>query len=502
MRTFPGPRLIRPPALFPLADPLRDSLERAVSGRYTVVRELGRGGMGAVYLAQDVALDRPVAIKVLPTEFAVQPTLRERFVREARLAGSLSHPNIIHVHAVEEHGDLLAIVMQYVDGETLLQRVARAGPYDPQDLARLLQDIAWALGYAHGRGIVHRDVKPDNLMIERGTGRTLIMDFGIARKEQATTLTEVGQSIGTPTYMSPEQAAAEEIDGRSDVYSLGCVGFFAATGRPPFVAPSAHKLLMMHLTEAPPTVRSVRESFPEKLDDVITRCLAKEPEARFTNAEALAESISDLRLRTREIDPMLRLFHQQTAQSFQALLILVIVFTLLWEAVPAGDEALRLLVAVLFCTMSLTIVIQVFDRVRYAVRRGFTVQDVQAAFTAIGDEVRQAREQLMGDPVEGARITRRRRFAMFGGLVGGLSMPLAVHLLSEQQGMRRSFSATGTLTLIAGAVLIGISIAFWAMRPVRVTLAQRLAGRFWSGRLGRRIFARAEGRYARELARG
>lgn len=490
-----------PPAL-PIADPLRDSLERAVAGRYTVLRELGRGGMGAVYLAQDLSLDRPVAIKVLPPELAVQPTLRERFVREARLAGSLSHPNIIHVHAVEERGDLLAIVMQYVDGETLVQRIARTGPYDPQDVARLMQDIAWALGYAHGRGIVHRDVKPDNLIIERGTGRTLIMDFGIARKEQATSLTEVGQSIGTPTYMSPEQAAAEDVDGRSDVYSLGCVGFFAATGRPPFVAPSAHKLLMMHLTEAAPSIGSVRAGFPEKFDAIVSRCLAKERGERFTTAEALAEAIGDLQLRTREVAPLLRLFHQQTAQSLQALLTLVLLLVAYWAARPQADPALDLLVSILFLTVSITVVIHVFDRVRYAVRRGFTVQDVQTAFTAIGDEIRTAREQLMSDPAERRRNIRRRWFAAIAGFTGGASWPIALWWLSEQgTGGVRRFTGTGALTLILGTVCVGISIAFWATRPVRVTLAQRIEGHFWSSRPGRWIFARAERRYAREVSR-
>jgi serine/threonine-protein kinase len=294
-----------------MGDPIRESLEKSVAGRYAVLRELGRGGMGAVFLATDLSLDREVAIKVLPPELAVQPALRERFVREARLAASLSHPNIVHVHAVEEHGDLLAFVMQYVDGETLTERVARSGPYDAQDCARLLQDTAWALGYAHARGIVHRDVKPDNLLIERGTGRALIMDFGIARQERATNLTEVGHSIGTPHYMSPEQAAAEQVDGRSDLYSLGCVGFFAATGRPPFEAESAHKLLMQHLTVPAPAVATVRAEFPTGLSAVIARALEKDPADRFATGEAMADAIGALQLRSREVAPLLRLFHSR-----------------------------------------------------------------------------------------------------------------------------------------------------------------------------------------------
>ena len=478
---------------------LRAALEQSVSGRYNILRELGRGGMGAVFLAQDLALDREVAIKVLPPELAEQPSLRERFVREARLAASLSHPNIVHVHAVEEQGDLLAIVMQFVDGETLTQRVARSGPYDAPDIARLLQDTAWALGYAHGRGVVHRDVKPDNLMIERGTGRALILDFGIARQERSVGLTEAGQSIGTPHYMSPEQAAAEEVDGRSDLYSLGCVGFFAATGRPLFDEPRAHKLLMRHLTEPAPSIASVREGFPEGLDRVIGRLLAKDPNARYDSGEALAEGISDLQMRSREVAPVLRLFHQQTAQSFQALAAMLLVFAVFWWFAPVQDTALRLMIAIMFAVVSFTIVTQSLDRVRYAVRRGFTVDDVQAAFRHIGDEVQQARDQLISDPLERARIQRRKRFAITSGFVGGFFIPMFVRALRGGRGIFDEVQGTGTLLLILVTVAVGSSVAMWAMRPVRVTMAQRLAGRFWGSRLGRRVFARAEERYSKEM---
>jgi len=457
--------------------------------------------MGAVFLAEDLSLDREVAIKVLPPELAVNGTLRERFVREAKLAASLSHPNIVHVHAVEEQGDLLAIVMQYVDGESLTERIARSGPYDAADLAKLLQDTAWALGYAHARGIVHRDVKPDNLMIERGTGRALIMDFGIARQERASTLTEVGQSIGTPHYMSPEQAAAEPVDGRSDLYSLGCVGYFAATGRPPFQAESAHKLLMLHLTQVPPAVESVRPGFSPGLSKVVAKALEKDPSARFPSGEAMAESVGALQLRSREVAPLLRLFHQQTAQSLQSLLMLLVAFGIFWRFSAESGTLLGTMVGVLFLTVSLTIVSQALDRVRFAVRQGFTVEDVRAAFDAIADEIARGREQLLGDPVERHRIGRRKRIAMIGGFVGGLAIPLVPRFVFEDQGGRTVFQPAGGLLLLGVTVLFGVSIALWTMRPVRVTLAQRLAGRVWTSRFGRALFGRAERRYARDVAR-
>jgi eukaryotic-like serine/threonine-protein kinase len=483
-----------------MSDPLRAALESAVAGRYVVQRELGRGGMGAVYLATDLALDRPVAIKVLPPELAVQPALRERFVREAKLAGSLSHPNIIHVHAVEEQGDLLAIVMHYVDGESLAERVARAGPMSPADCARLMQDVAWALGYAHGRGIVHRDIKPDNLIIERGTGRVQILDFGIARQERASGLTEVGHSIGTPQYMSPEQAAAEAVDGRSDLYSLGCVGFFAATGRPPFESESAHKLLMQHLTATPPAVTGLRPGFPEGLSAVIAKALAKDPAERFANGEALAEAIGALHLRAREVAPLLRLFHQQTAQSIQALMILALAGAGVTWLGPRNDEALYVMAVVLFATLMIALVVQSVERIRFVIRQGYSASDVHAAIEAMEEETARAKAQLLGDPVEHARIRRRKRFAMIGGFLGGFSIPFAVRFLSEGDASLRRFNALGALLLVGAAMLIGLSIAFWAMRPVRTTPAQRLAGWLWRSRLGVALFERAEARYARAAA--
>lgn len=485
-----------------MPDPLRSALEAATAGAYRIERELGRGGMGAVYLAEDTTLHRKVAIKVLPPDLAINPTLRERFVREARLAASLSHPNIVHVHAVIESRELLAIVMQYVDGETLTQRVERAGPLDASGCARLLQDVAWALGYAHARGIVHRDVKPDNLLIERGTGRPMILDFGIARQERAGSLTEVGQSIGTPHYMSPEQAAAEELDGRSDLYSLGCVGFFAATGRTVFEADSAHRLLMLHLTQPAPEVTALRPEFPRPLAEIVDKALAKGREQRFESGEAMADAIGALELRSREVAPLLRLFHQQTSQSVQTFVTILLVFGILWWIAPRQDQAMRMLILVVFGTILLTIVSQTLDRVRFVVRQGFSSPDVDAAVTSIASETAQARAQLLADPIEARRAKRRHIVAFCGMAFGVTSQPVALSLLRENAGDERRVIPLAVFALmVAGAAAVGGSLALWAMRPVRITLAQRVGGRLWQSRFGRAVFARAERRYARDLAR-
>src|SRR6266571_2295617 len=192
--------------------------QAAVAGRYSLERELGRGGMGVVYLAREVRLDRPVAIKLLPPSKASDPKLRERFLREARTAAKLSHPNIIPIHAVEEIGGFVFFAMAYIEGETLTERVRRRGPLAPSDGARMLRDVAWALAYAHGQGVIHRDVKPDNILLEN-TGRVLVADFGIASVVTgAGTLSGTGEVVGTPEFMSPEQALGENVDARSDLY--------------------------------------------------------------------------------------------------------------------------------------------------------------------------------------------------------------------------------------------------------------------------------------------
>jgi serine/threonine-protein kinase len=269
-------------------DALFVAFQQALAGRYSLERELGRGGMGIVYLAREVRLDRRVAIKLLPPALAAQPAPRERFVGEARTAAQLSHPNIIPIYTVDEVGDFVYFIMAYIEGETLAQRVRQTGPLKSAAAARMLREVAWALAYAHAQGVIHRDVKAENILIEGATGRAVVADFGIARRVQAAVRTGEGELVGTPEYMSPEQASGEPVDGRSDLYSLGIVGYFAMTGRLPFTGENVAAVLMQQLTRPPPPL--VTPDAPGSLVAAVERCLAKDPGARFQKGEDFAEA--------------------------------------------------------------------------------------------------------------------------------------------------------------------------------------------------------------------
>jgi len=268
-----------------------DGLAAALAGRFELRRELGRGGMGIVYLARETTLDRDVALKVLPPDLAARGDLKARFLREARTAAQLSHPNIVPVHAADDVQGFAYFAMGLVDGETLAQRIAVQGKLGPAEVVRILRDTAWALAYAHARGVVHRDVKPENIMLERGTGRVMVADFGIARREHDAALTQDGEMLGTVHYMSPELIGGTAVDGRSDLYALGVVGFRLLSGRLPFddAAPSA--VLVAHATRPAPLLASVAADVPAALAAVIDRCLRKDPADRFATGEALAEAL-------------------------------------------------------------------------------------------------------------------------------------------------------------------------------------------------------------------
>jgi serine/threonine protein kinase len=279
----------------PTERPLAARLAEALGDAYTIEGEVGRGGMGVVYRARDERLQRRVAIKVLPPEFAFQQDIRERFTREAQTAARLSHPHIVPIHTVGEGQGLVYFVMGYVDGESVAARIRRRGQLPVEEARRIMKETADALGAAHAVSVIHRDIKPDNILLEGTRGRVMVTDFGIAKALSSTsgaTLTGVGVAIGTPAFMSPEQAAGErDIDGRSDLYSLGIVTYQMLTGTLPFSAPSVAGILMKQITEPAPDLRRQRSDVPEDLALAVARCLEKDPENRWPTADALRRAL-------------------------------------------------------------------------------------------------------------------------------------------------------------------------------------------------------------------
>lgn len=355
-------------------------LQAKLAGRFTLERELGRGGMGIVFLARDVALDRPVAIKLLPPYLAAQPGIRERFLQEARMVAGLSHPNIVTVFAVEEQGDLLFFVMAYVRGETLTQRVLRSGPLPPATATRMLQEVAWGLGYAHGNGVIHRDVKPDNILIEQGSGRAMIADFGVGHAAGAAGLTAAGQIVGTPHYISPEQAYGNPVDGRSDLYSLGATAFFALTGHPLFDGPSPIAVVTKHLNEPPPPLASVRADLPLPLTRAVDRCLAKDPAQRFGSGEELAEALAATGLTEHEVPaPIRHYFRQGRSGALGWLMMLTLILWFgPWVRVPE-DPVSRGAAGFLFLLALLWPMAFLLRTARRTLQSGLTFDDVRSA---------------------------------------------------------------------------------------------------------------------------
>jgi serine/threonine protein kinase len=278
---------------------LRKRLAATLEGRYEITRLLGRGGMAVVFLAQDLTLERQVAIKVLPPELSHDPKLIPRFQQEAKTAAKLDHPNIIPIYRVESEAGLVYFVMKYVTGHSLDQLIDQ-GPVPFETARRILREAALALGHAHKRGIVHRDVKPANIMLE-ADGRVVLTDFGISKAlEGGSGLTGTGNIIGTPHYMAPEQAKGSEVDGRADQYSLGVVGHHILTGKKPFDG-SSHSILYKHVFEPPPRIFEVRPDAPADLCAALDRALSKEPERRFPSMEEFAAAVSGERTGPRTV---------------------------------------------------------------------------------------------------------------------------------------------------------------------------------------------------------
>jgi serine/threonine-protein kinase len=429
-------------------------LQSALAGRYTLERELGRGGMGVVFLARDVGLDRPVAIKLLPPYLAAQAAIRERFLQEARLVARLSHPNIVTVFAVEEHGDLVFFVMAYVRGETLSQRVMHRGPLPPATATRMIQEVAWGLGYAHANGVIHRDVKPDNIMLDQASGRAMIADFGVARAADGLSLTGAGQLIGTPQYMSPEQAYGNPVDGRSDLYSLGATAFFALTGRPLFDGPSPIAVVTKHLNEPPPPLATVRPDLPAVLTRAVDRCLSKDPKQRYATGEELAEALVATGLTERDVPaPIRHYFRQGRGVALAWLMVVALILWFgRWVHIPA-DPVSRVGAAVLLAITVLWPLGFLIRTARSALHSGHSFDDVRSAAALEARVLAEESRAVYGGAFSSdLRRTREDWLRILSGPFGRLVFRVAAIGLGRPAHSPRPDSKPAERMLKAGAV--------------------------------------------------
>ena len=265
-------------------DQLAEQLRGALGEGYAVERALGSGGFAVVFLVRDLNLKRKLAVKVLSPDLITSKSVLERFRREAETVAQLSHPHIVPLHFIGQKDDLLYLAMECIDGGSLAERIEHEGRLSPEEAGRILAEIASALDYAHKRGVVHRDIKPHNVLLQAETGRSLLTDFGIARTAEGSSLTATGMVVGTPAYLSPEQVTGEPSDHRADIYALGVVAYEMLAGKPPFTGPTSTAVLMKRLAGPPPSLATLRPEISENLVAAIEGMLEPDPAKRFQTA--------------------------------------------------------------------------------------------------------------------------------------------------------------------------------------------------------------------------
>jgi serine/threonine-protein kinase len=463
----------------PAPDALFLAFQQALAGRYSIDRELGRGGMGIVYLAREVHLDRLVAIKLLPPERAEQPAVRAQFLSEARTAASLSHPHIVPIHAVDDIDGFVFFVMAYVDGETLAQRVQTRGPVSPREATRWLQEVAWALSYAHGRGVIHRDIKPDNILLERESGRALVADFGIAHA-----LGDDTQGIhGTPEFMAPELAIGSAPSAASDVYALGVTAFFALSGQLPFTGTSATDVLTQHCTHPVPPLGGRGLVVPRRLAQVVQQCLAKTPDARYASADAIATQLGAALEQRRELPAPLRAFVKRDGRADGAGTVLTLVGSLgasigaasmlgpvagvvaLVAAGAAGAAAFGVLAA------------------RRLLRQGYTAADVGPAFDAELELLREERGSTT------SRVLAFLERVASGVVRVGVRTSLALLPFAVAGAVSDRFKPVVSLLLLVGTCTALAVLPWLALQQMRRDIDVPFWRALWTGAFGRTAFA-------------
>jgi serine/threonine-protein kinase len=465
------------------------AFQAALAGSYSIERELGRGGMGIVFLAREVALDRMVALKLLPPELAARPGVKERFLKEARTAARLSHPNIVQIYSVDEVDDFVFFAMAFIDGGTLGERIRDRGPLSNADASRLLREVSWALGHAHLQGVVHRDVKPDNILLDAASGRALVTDFGIAVviEDSEGRSDAPSHAIGTAEFMSPEQAKGGALGPPSDLYGLACVGFYALSGKFPFTDENPAAILVKHVDEAPPTVLSAAPHATPVVATAIDRCLRKDPERRFPSGDALAEALGPEQSADRELAVPLRVFIKQT-RGWESLvssvgIVLIGAFGATISAAALGwiVEVVPALVAAFMATAAVLLGIPLLSLVRTArglMKSGFTHSDGTLALLKDIDR----REEEFRFQV-GERETRLDRILRMMKWVGFAVAAIGFPLASITHVAAWSFLA-GTGWASGWVGLIGQEVR---VRMRGDVMGERLL-RLWKSKIGKWMF--------------
>lgn len=462
------------------------AFQAALAGEYSLRRELGRGGMGIVYLARDVQLDRDVAIKVLPSHLARSTDSRGRFLREARIAAGLSHPHIVPIHRVGEAGGFVFFVMTFVEGETLGERLRTRGPLPPADAMRVMREVAWALAYAHGRGIVHRDVKPDNILLEANTGRALVTDFGIARADDQSLSVENGPVMGTAHFMSPEQALGMAIDGRSDIYSLGVVGYLAVSGRLPFDAPNLRALVVRQNSEPAASVALVSPGLPSTIGAAIDKCLSRDPEMRFADADTLAIALAPAPDTRPALPPALRAWVSARNRA----LPVYAAWTTMWGLGSLATVISMLefgnfrYIGSLFASIGLAavpllpIVSSHLIQARRLFRSGHTVGDMHFALDVA------AREQAENDSLVVNASTGLAQRLLQPATYAALAWSATTAVLAYLHLIRTSNLALPFFVTVGLGVLSNVLEVNLIPKVLRKTLQSGIRGRLWKSRLG------------------
>ncbi|HEY4321674.1 MAG TPA: serine/threonine-protein kinase [Gemmatimonadales bacterium] len=470
------------------------ALQEALLGRYSLERVLGRGGMGTVYLAREVQLDRPVAIKLLHPELSGRPAARLRFLQEARTAARLAHPHIVPIFSVEERNDLVFFVMALVDGETLGARIRRRGALPPAEAEQVLRETAWALGYAHAHGVIHRDITTENILLERHTGRAMLADFGLAGEVDPA---DDGPTFGTPGYLAPELIRGGRASIATDLYAVGVVGYTALAGRPPFDAESASQLLVKHLVQPVPGLAMLAREASRRLVDAVERCLQKDPDDRPTDMTTFLATLERAPETVSIASPLRNWFSRwERVRPIYAIatpLVAVQVYAML-QAYWASGYSQLLTAAVIQAVLTLTAIpaaIQLIFEMRELRRlraAGFTIDDIRTAAPHWRAELERNYRHATLRPLVSRVVFD---LTIFGGVLLVFNqMVRLLFILHVQRALGGYLSGLYFMSdtiYLATMVGIGISFASPGIRFAPHGRFRRLVEKFWNGKFASKL---------------